>query len=67
MTINLKEITCPVCHKKETWTPENAFRPFCSSRCKLIDLGEWAAEQHRIPGDPAQEDELPDSNDIEDK
>jgi len=67
MTINMKEINCPICLKKGTWTPENAFRPFCSSRCKLIDLGEWASEQHRIPGDPAPDNEISSSTDEEDK
>ena len=49
---NLQKITCPNCGKKNTWRPENAFRPFCSERCKLIDLGEWASETHKIAGDP---------------
>lgn len=61
MTIK-KEITCPTCGKKNTWTPDNPVRPFCSDRCKLIDLGDWASEEHRIPGDPA----LPDDSDTED-
>jgi endogenous inhibitor of DNA gyrase (YacG/DUF329 family) len=43
------DITCPTCGKKGKWTTENAFRPFCSERCKLIDLGDWADEKHRIP------------------
>ncbi|MBV9576667.1 MAG: DNA gyrase inhibitor YacG [Gammaproteobacteria bacterium] len=47
-----KNIACPRCGKKETWTPENAFKPFCSERCKLIDLGNWASEQHKIAGEP---------------
>jgi len=47
-----KNITCPTCGQKNTWTPENENRPFCSARCKLIDLGAWASEEHRIPGDP---------------
>ncbi len=38
-------------------TKENPDRPFCSKRCKLIDLGAWAAEDHKLPGDPI-EDEL---------
>lgn len=46
-----KKINCPICGKKDTWYPENAFRPFCSERCKLIDLGEWASENRQIPGD----------------
>ncbi|RYZ16586.1 MAG: DNA gyrase inhibitor YacG, partial [Chitinophagaceae bacterium] len=33
-------------------------RPFCSDRCKLIDLGAWAAEEHKIAGAPESEDEL---------
>jgi endogenous inhibitor of DNA gyrase (YacG/DUF329 family) len=44
------------------WTVEARWRPFCSERCKLIDLGEWLDEGHRIPGDPADtvDDPTPD-------
>jgi endogenous inhibitor of DNA gyrase (YacG/DUF329 family) len=45
-----KKIKCPVC-KKETIWDENPFRPFCSERCRLIDLGKWASEDYRIPGE----------------
>jgi len=65
MTIHKKDITCPTCGKKETWKPENSFRPFCSDRCKLIDLGEWADEKRSVPGEPANPAELPDSDDEE--
>lgn len=41
---------CPTCNKQVKWDKENPWRPFCSERCKLIDLGEWANENHRIPG-----------------
>jgi endogenous inhibitor of DNA gyrase (YacG/DUF329 family) len=60
MTIKKNDIVCPQCGKKNTWVQENKFRPFCSERCKLIDLGDWAAEKHRVPGDPA---DIPDDND----
>jgi len=50
---NQQKIKCPTCGKPNTWLPENAFRPFCSDRCKLIDLGEWASETRKIPGEPA--------------
>lgn len=40
---------CPHCGKAVELTPENRFRPFCSERCKLIDLGAWAAEAYRVP------------------
>jgi endogenous inhibitor of DNA gyrase (YacG/DUF329 family) len=42
-------VTCPTCGKSVTWTPANAWRPFCSGRCKLIDLGAWATERYRVP------------------
>ncbi|NLW03742.1 MAG: DNA gyrase inhibitor YacG [Pseudomonadaceae bacterium] len=42
---------CPTCGKPSVLTQENAFRPFCSERCKLIDLGDWATEDHKIAGD----------------
>jgi len=35
------------------WTPESPWRPFCSERCRLIDLGEWFDGQKAIPGEPA--------------
>jgi len=38
---------CPKCGKPSTWT-DNPFRPFCSERCKLIDLGAWASEDYRV-------------------
>ena len=42
---------CPQCRKPVQWRPDNPWRPFCSERCKLIDLGDWAAERHAIAGD----------------
>lgn len=53
-----KKITCPNCGKKDTWDPQNTCRPFCSERCKLIDLGEWASDIRKIPGDPVDPDHL---------
>lgn len=46
-------VNCPQCGQTVTWEPEQKWKPFCSERCKLIDLGEWAAEGHRIAGEPA--------------
>jgi uncharacterized protein len=43
-------VTCPLCKKKTPWK-DNLFRPFCSDRCRLIDLGKWASDEYRIPGD----------------
>ena len=41
------------------WDPANPYRPFCSERCKLIDLGQWASEAYRIPElEKKEEDEI---------
>jgi endogenous inhibitor of DNA gyrase (YacG/DUF329 family) len=48
-------VSCPTCNKDVVWGNLQLFRPFCSERCKLIDLGEWAAEEKKIPGDPISE------------
>ncbi len=42
-------VHCPICGKTIEDAPEDfAYRPFCSSRCKLIDLGNWLDEKYRI-------------------
>ena len=46
-------IKCPGCGRPLEWNVANPWRPFCSERCKLIDLGAWIAEEHAIPGEPA--------------
>jgi hypothetical protein len=61
------KLQCPTCKTQVIWSDEYPFRPFCSERCKLIDLGEWASESHKIPGKPLdwQGDESNDeSNDL---
>ncbi|MBT8136668.1 MAG: DNA gyrase inhibitor YacG [Gammaproteobacteria bacterium] len=46
-------VACPTCRASVTWSSAARWRPFCSERCRLIDLGEWFNEEHRIsdPGD----------------
>ncbi len=43
------KIKCPTCRQKTDWL-NNPFRPFCSERCKLVDLGAWASEKFVIEG-----------------
>ena len=43
---------CPLCKKPVEWQG-NEFRPFCSERCKLIDLGAWASEAYAVPSEEA--------------
>ncbi len=45
-------IKCPTCQREIEWA-EAQCRPFCSERCRLIDLGGWLAERHAIAGEPA--------------
>ena len=58
------EVKCPICAKQVVWAPTSEYRPFCSKKCQLIDLGEWAAEDRKITGKPA-EDATPKHNDVE--
>ena len=55
-------VKCPTCKRAIDWSTSE-FRPFCSDRCRLIDLGAWLSEKHTIPadapldsGDPASDD-----------
>lgn len=50
-------VTCPTCKKKIVYSTSNPFRPFCSERCKLIDLGAWADEKRTVAGRHVNEDE----------
>jgi uncharacterized protein len=44
------QVKCPTCSKLQVYSTQNPFRPFCSERCKTIDLGAWASESYRIAG-----------------
>lgn len=43
-----RTVRCPACGGPSLFAPENRFRPFCSERCKLHDLGAWASESFRV-------------------
>lgn len=47
------------------FTPDNPSRPFCSERCKMIDLGQWATENYRIPDTSPSEPVLDDSDNLQ--
>jgi len=49
MPSGLTRVRCPHCGGESEWSAANPFRPFCSERCKLIDLGAWASEAYRVP------------------
>jgi hypothetical protein len=57
-----KTVTCPTCGNTVAWTAASRWRPFCSERCRLIDLGEWLDEGHRF-SKPADELAWPEPED----
>jgi uncharacterized protein len=58
-------VNCPTCRRELDWEAA-PFRPFCSERCRLIDLGAWLTEQRAIPGEPAavQENSVPEEREL---
>lgn len=56
MNAKTLSIPCPNCKKTVLMTEQFPHRPFCSKRCQLIDLGEWASESRRIAGSHNDED-----------
>jgi endogenous inhibitor of DNA gyrase (YacG/DUF329 family) len=50
-----KRYTCPTCQREIAWTSDFPWRPFCSERCKMVDLGAWLANDRAIPGEPADD------------
>ena len=45
-------VKCPTCKKDAEFSSKNKFRPFCSERCSVLDLGAWAEEKFRVEGEP---------------
>jgi endogenous inhibitor of DNA gyrase (YacG/DUF329 family) len=52
-----RQVKCPTCGRLTPFTKDNRWRPFCSERCKLIDLGAWFDESNRIPGRQTPDDD----------
>ncbi|MBT9456875.1 MAG: DNA gyrase inhibitor YacG [Burkholderiaceae bacterium] len=45
-------VRCPTCGGDSVFAPQNTWRPFCSERCRMIDLGAWASESFRVEAKP---------------
>jgi uncharacterized protein len=58
-----KTVQCPTCERPVEWSDKSPWRPFCSERCKLMDLGAWAAQRHSIPGETIETQEKPKTED----
>ena len=56
----MSELLCAICRRPILGRPANRFFPFCSHRCRMVDLGKWLGEEYRVPSSPDEvEDELP--------
>jgi endogenous inhibitor of DNA gyrase (YacG/DUF329 family) len=58
---------CPICKKPSPTGPANRYRPFCSERCQMIDLGTWAGEQYTVPGGSVDDHEHPEDSENADR
>jgi hypothetical protein len=57
-------VPCPRCGQPAAFDPSNRWRPFCSERCKTVDLGDWASERYGIPAEDQELDSAePESDD----
>jgi endogenous inhibitor of DNA gyrase (YacG/DUF329 family) len=53
---------CPICKREIEQSVANRFRPFCSERCQLVDLGLWAGESYRVEGGKREDREHPEES-----
>ena len=51
------KVPCPSCRKPALFAPRNPWRPFCSERCRSVDLGAWASEAFRVPAETPPDDD----------
>ncbi len=58
MTVKVLSVNCPTCSTQVIMNEKSRFRPFCSERCKSLDFGEWATENHKIPGKFLDEEDM---------
>jgi len=52
---SVRRVRCPTCRREVDWEG-NRYRPFCSERCRILDLAAWADERYRIAGDPVPDE-----------
>lgn len=57
VAIAKRTVRCPTCGGPSLYAPENAWRPFCSERCRNVDLGAWASESYRVPAEAPPDDD----------
>jgi uncharacterized protein len=55
-------VPCPTCRTPAPFSERNPWRPFCSGRCRSVDLGAWASEGYRVDAEPATDVDAPPSS-----
>ncbi len=58
---------CPICKRLVDSSPANRYRPFCSERCQMVDLGLWAGGEYRVADAPVEDREHPDDRRLKPK
>ncbi len=53
----VRTVRCPQCGGDSRYAPDNPWRPFCSERCRSVDLGAWASESYRVEAPPSASDD----------
>jgi len=61
-----RTVRCPICRTEVSWE-ENPHRPFCSERCRLIDLGAWSEGRYRLPGEKVSPESKKENGDDEEE
>lgn len=54
---DIETVPCPHCGKRVAWTESSKWKPFCSERCRLIDLGGWLSEKNALPAEESLADQ----------
>lgn len=57
MSVPSRKVRCPGCGGESLYSPQNPWRPFCSERCRSVDLGAWATESYRVPAEAPPDDD----------
>ena len=59
----MAEPRCPICRQPSLASRAESWFPFCSERCKLIDLGKWLSDGYRVPSEEDEPGQLSESED----
>jgi endogenous inhibitor of DNA gyrase (YacG/DUF329 family) len=61
----MRLVKCPKCGRETVYAPANKYRPFCSERCAILDLGAWADEKYKVPTNETESESVNEKSDDE--